>query len=119
MSTQDEEMTQEDRKAELRAATERKRKMNDAEPWEPAAGEVIEGEYLGERQTVGYGSETPVYYVETWDGDVLSILGRTMMVAEMRQEDAEPGDIISVTFEGMQNADGAKGEFYSYTVVTA
>jgi hypothetical protein len=41
------------------------------------------------------------------------------MVAEMRQEDAEPGDIISVTFEGMQNADGAKGEFYSYTVVTA
>jgi hypothetical protein len=118
MSEQAEKDT-ESRRQQLKAATDRKQKMNEAEPWEPAEGEVLEGEYLGKRTTSGFGSETPVYYVEDWDGNVHSILGHTMMVAEMQQEDAEPGDLISVTYEGMQNADGAKGEFYAYTVVTA
>jgi hypothetical protein len=119
MSTQDEDLTQQEREEKLRAAAERKRKMNDAEKWDPAPGEVIQGEYIGKRHTTGFGKKTPVYYVDTWNSGIVSVLGRTMMVMEMDDEDAEPGDLISITFEGEQSAPDAEDDFYSYTVVTA
>jgi hypothetical protein len=119
MNTQDEDLTQQEREEKLRAAAERKRKMNDAEKWDPAPGEVIQGEYIGKRHTTGFGKKTPVYYVDTWNSGIVSVLGRTMMVMEMDDEDAEPGDLISITFEGEQSAADAEDDFYSYTVVTA
>lgn len=119
MSTQEHDQSQGDRAAELKAAANRKAKMNDAEKWDPAPGEEIQGEYLGKRHTTGFGQKTPVYYVDSWENGVVSVLGRTVMVMEMDDEDAEPGDLISITFEGMQSADDAQDDFYGYTVVTA
>lgn len=119
MSTQDESMSQEDRAAKLKAAANRKAKMNDAEKWDPAPGEMIQGEYIGKRHTTGFGKKTPVYYVDTWNSGVVSVLGRTVMVMEMDDEDAEPGDLISITFEGEKSAPDAEDDFYGYTVVTA
>jgi hypothetical protein len=109
------------RRQRLREAAKRKQKMNGADRWEPAAGEVLEGEYLGSRMATHeqYGS-APVYYVEEFETEqVYKLLGRTVLRNEMQQQVPEPGDLVAITFEGMKNSDDAVGEFYAYDVVTA
>lgn len=118
MSTQDQSI--EERRQKLQEQAERKQKMNDAHEWSPEPGEVLEGEYLGKRISSheAYG-ETPVYYVEDFSGTVFSLLGRTVLENEMVTQDATPGDLVAVTYEGKRNSDEAVGEFYAYDVVTA
>lgn len=113
-----EEQSIEERRERLKNQAERKTKMNKAEQWEPAAGEVLEGEYLGSRVATTQYGEVPVYYVDPFDGDPKSVLGRTSMKMEMDQADPTSGDLIMVTFEGMQTSEDARGEFYAFSVVT-
>lgn len=114
-----EEESLKQRRKRLRAESERKTKMGKAEKWDPAAGEVIEGEYLGRRiaRDTGFGP-VPVYYVETLDGEVFSLLGRTSMEQEMQQANPTSGDLVLVTYKGRVQMDGGKNDMYAYDVVS-
>ena len=108
-----------DRRERLRAAAERKRKRNDAQQWDPDPGESIEGEFLGQRVLDNHYGRTPLYFVESFEGDVYSVIGRTALEVEMDRERPGPGDLVSITYEGRKPSEKYDTDFYSYTVVVA
>jgi hypothetical protein len=117
MDTQDHDPS--DRKEKLRKAAERKAKRRDAQQWDHAPGEVLDGTYLGSVTLENDYGRTPLYFVESFDGEVYKVLGRTGLVMEMENEDPEEGDLISITYEGRKPSDTYDTDFYAYSVVVA
>lgn len=108
----------EDRREKLRAAAKRKQKRNGAEQWDPAAGEMLEAEYLGSRTAqTDYGAVEVYYFEELETGDAYSVIGRTSMKMEMDQADPDEGDLVMVTYEGRKESENYPSDFYSYDVV--
>jgi len=119
MSTQEsQDESIEERRQRLKDAAERKQKRNQADQWDPAAGEMLESEYIGSRTAnTDYGAVEVYYFEELGTGDVYSIIGRTSMKMEMDSEAPDEGDLVMVTYEGRKESENYPSDFYSYDVV--
>lgn len=112
--------SKEERRKELREKAQQREKAQNAQQWEPAPGEILEGEVIQKRQYVHeqFG-ESPLLYIEDFDGNVYSVLARhKALETSIQEEGVEYGDMVMITYKGEKDREG-QPSYHDYDVVTA
>lgn len=101
-------------------ALRRKARLAEVPVWKPAAGETLEGVIIGSRTGMGPFGSQPQALIETIEGQTVAVWLTTWLLQQMRDQHAERGDLVSLTFHGRQRSRrGSEFNSYSVTVLKA
>jgi hypothetical protein len=84
------------------AALRAKAALADIPTWRPDEGETIEGILYGHRQTQNpFGQMQHQALVQTFDGRITAVWLSVWMIAQLKAQSADMGDLASITYHGM------------------
>jgi hypothetical protein len=96
-------------------ALRRKAALAEVPAWKPEPGETLEAIIVGSRKGQGPFGEQPQMLVQTVEGRMLAVWLTTWLLDRLKEQDAQRGDLLSLTFHGRQRSKRGT-EFNSYTV---
>lgn len=96
-------------------ALRRKAMMAEVPVWKPEAGETLEAVIIGSRKGQGPFGEQPQMLVQTIEGKMLAVWLTSWLLDRLKEQHAERGDLLSLTFHGRQRSKRGT-EFNSYAV---
>ena len=96
-------------------ALRRKAALAEVPVWKPTEGETLEAIIVGSRKAAGPFGEQPQMLVQTVEGQMLAVWLTSWLLDRMKEQHAERGDLLSLTFHGRQRSTRGT-EFNSYTV---
>lgn len=83
--------------------------------WKPTPGDTLEGVIVGSRKAgAGFGMQNQML-VQTPDGAVVAVWLTAWLLQQLRAQEAELGDLVSLTFHGRET--GKTFNRYSVTVL--
>ena len=96
-------------------ALRRKAALAEVPVWKPTEGETLEAIIVGSRKAAGPFGEQPQMLVQTVEGRMLAVWLTDWLLDRMKEQHAERGDLVSLTFHGRQRSKRGT-EFNSYSV---
>lgn len=96
-------------------ALRRKAALAEVPVWKPVEGETLEAVIVGSRKGQGPFGEQPQMLVQTVDGRMLAVWLTDWLLDKLKEQQAERGDLVSLTFHGKQRSKRGT-EFNSYSV---
>lgn len=103
------------------AALRAKAALADAPVWRPAEGETLEGSLHGHRQVQNpFGQMQYQALVQMFDGRIMAVWLSAWMIAQLKAQTADVGDLVSITFHGeARSKRGTSYGRYSLTTMRA
>lgn len=101
--------------AALERLREKARINAEITPWKPAPGDVLEGVLIGSRRIDGPFGTQDQAIVQTPAGALVAVWLTSWLLAQLRAQMAERGDLLSLTFHGREQGRGGK-PFNRYAV---
>lgn len=96
-------------------ALRRKAALSDIPAWKPTEGETLEAVIVGSRKAAGPFGEQSQMLVQTIEGQMLAVWLTSWLLDRLKEQHAERGDLVSLTFHGRQRSKRGT-EFNSYSV---
>jgi len=98
---------------------ENRKRIEDANQWDPADGEVLEGIVIYQRTLDNEFGTAPLYYIEKRGTDeVVSVLARHAAL-QQRMDGVGTGDLVRIEFQGeIEDESVTGGSYYGYDVVS-
>ena len=97
-------------------ALRRKAALAEVPVWKPVEGETLEAVIVGSRKGQGPFGEQPQMLVQTVDGRMLAVWLTDWLLDKLKEQQAERGDLVSLTFHGKQRSKRGT-EFNSYSAI--
>jgi hypothetical protein len=96
-------------------ALRRKAALAEVPVWKPEPGETLEAVIVASRKADGPFGVQPQMLVQTVEGQMLAVWLTSWLLDRMKEQHAERGDLLSLTFHGRQRSKRGT-EFNSYSV---
>ena len=94
------------------AALRTKALIDSAPNWQPAEGEILEGVIHGSRAVSNpFGAVQQQMIVQQPDGSLIAVWLSDWMLGQLRAQQADLGDLISIVFRGQERS--ARGTVYN------
>lgn len=95
----------------------------DGDAWNPAPGEVLTGELIGERAVETKNGQRSMADIKTDTGKVSVWLTSQVLTRQWEELNPQPGDLVRITYEGKRQGknyyEGKLAEYHAYVLEVA
>lgn len=99
-------------------ALRRKAALAEVPVWKPSPGETLEVVIVASRKADGPFGVQPQMLVQTVEGQMLAVWLTSWLLDRLKEQHAERGDLLSLTFHGRQRSKrGTEFNAYAVTVL--